>query len=143
MSSIVVDTSVVVAALNGADRDHAAVRDWIVTVDEDLVTSPLAVAEMDHLVGVGRSAAGTEALWRDLDEGVYTVRWWADALRETLAVARRRPGIGLTDASLVALAARLGTTRIATLDHRHFRTFAAPDGRAFTLLPADADEASG
>ena len=42
------------------------------------------------------------------------------------------------DASLLALAARLSTTRIATLDERHFRVL-EPLTRepAFTLLPAD------
>jgi predicted nucleic acid-binding protein len=44
------------------------------------------------------------------------------------------------DASLVAIAARLGTTDIATLDERHFRTLRPLTGEpAFRLLPADAD----
>ncbi len=52
--------------------------------------------------------------------------------------ARKNPGIGLTDASLLVLAARLETTRIATLDERHFRVVLALTGEAaFTLLPAD------
>ena len=47
-------------------------------------------------------------------------------------------GLGLADASLVALAERLETISIATLDERHFRSvrpLAAAD--AFRLLPAD------
>ena len=39
---------------------------------------------------------------------------------ETVAIARRHPWIGLTDASLVALAGLLRTNRILTFDH-HFR----------------------
>ena len=43
------------------------------------------------------------------------------------------------DASLVALAARLGTTSIATFDERHFRAMQPLTGEpAFTLLPVDA-----
>jgi uncharacterized protein len=58
----------------------------------------------------------------------------------TLKVARAREDIGLTDASLVALAAHLGTTRIVTLDHRHFRRLQPLTGEpGFVLLPADAD----
>jgi predicted nucleic acid-binding protein len=64
------------------------------------------------------------------------VRWWADALIETLSIARRHPFAGLADASLVALAARLRTNRIATLDH-HFRSM-TPGGEGFVALPADA-----
>jgi hypothetical protein len=48
------------------------------------------------------------------------------------------PDTELPDASLVALAGRLRTTRVATLDHRHFRTVTLADGRPFTVLPADA-----
>ena len=48
-------------------------------------------------------------------------------------------GVSLTDASLVALAARLETTSIATFDERHFRTIQPLTGEpAFTLLPVDA-----
>lgn len=46
--------------------------------------------------------------------------------------------IGITDASLVVLAARYTTIRILTLDDRHFRAIAPLWGAAaFTLLPAD------
>ena len=45
--------------------------------------------------------------------------------------------IGLTDASLVVLAARYATTRLLTLDERHFRAIRPLRGDAFTILPAD------
>ncbi|MEX2195137.1 MAG: PIN domain-containing protein [Thermoleophilaceae bacterium] len=138
---IVVDTSFVVALLNRGDAHHAEARNWIATTDDELVTTPLAVAEIDHLVARFGRSDGTAALWRDLDEGAYTVDWWPGAVGETIAVAagHERPWIGLTDASLVALAARVHTTLIATLDERHFRALAPLTGEpAFTLLPADA-----
>lgn len=47
-------------------------------------------------------------------------------------------GIGLADASIVALAARYETNRILTLDERHFRTLRPLRGRSFRLLPQDA-----
>lgn len=47
--------------------------------------------------------------------------------------------LGLADASLVALAERLATIDIATLDERHFRAVRPlANGKAFRLLPADA-----
>ena len=46
--------------------------------------------------------------------------------------------IGLTDASLVVLGERLRTTRILTLDERHFRAIQPLQGGHFTILPADA-----
>ena len=135
--TVVLDTNVVVALYDAADPDHTLVADWVMALDEDLVATPLAVAEMDYLV---RERGGTDAqatLWRDLDDGAYGVRWWADALTETLTIARRHPFVGLTDASLVALAGRLRTQRIATVD-QHFRSLTTPAGEPFVLLPDDA-----
>jgi uncharacterized protein len=135
--AVVLDTSIVVALMRARDSEHARVRRFVETLDDDLVTSPLAVAEMDRIA----AALGPEfsrGLWADLRSGAYAVRWWADAMLETIAVAREHPEVGLTDASLVALAARLRTDRIATLDIDHFRSLTTPDGEAFVLLPADA-----
>ncbi len=136
--TIVVDTSVVLALLDRGDRDHATVRDWVAAVDEDLFTSPLAVAEIDRLLATHGGPAAREALRGDLDSGAYNVRWWADGVADMLAVVRDRPELGLTDASLVALAERLRTRRIATLDVERFRPVTDRDGKPFTLLPADA-----
>ena len=43
--------------------------------------------------------------------------------------------LGGTDASVVRLAERHGTTRIATLNHRHFRVVRPRHATAFNLLP--------
>ena len=133
--TVVVDTSMAVALYDADDDHHTEASAWIAESDDDLVVTPLVVAELDHVVP--RRVIGE--LLRDFEVGAYVVRWWADALTETLAVARARPDIGLTDASLVALAGRLRTNRIATFDHRHFRTLNDTAGRPFRLLPADPD----
>jgi predicted nucleic acid-binding protein len=133
----VVDSSFVIALLRADDEDHPRARDWMETVSEDLVTSPLALAEIGHFAALGGPDA-LDAYWSDLESGIYTVRWWADALSETIAIARRNPPIGLADASLVAVAAKVSTNRIATFDHRHFRKLTTVGGDPFVVLPADA-----
>jgi uncharacterized protein len=135
--TVVLDTSVALALYDAGEPDHDVVRTWLGMIDEDLVTTPLTLTEMDHLLAARGGTAVREALWDDLDAGAYGVRWWADALAETLSIARRHPFAGLTDASLVALSGRLRTNRIATLD-QHFRAMTTPGGEAFVLLPADA-----
>lgn len=65
---------------------------------------------------------------------------WPGAIAAAVEVAERYADgdLGLADASLVALADRVGTIDIATLDERHFR--AVPPltgGGAFRLLPRD------
>jgi predicted nucleic acid-binding protein len=92
---------------------------------------------MDYLVHQRGGSDGRDALWLDLEAGAYIVRWWADALNETLRIVRRHPFVGLTDASLVALAGLLRTRRIATVD-QHFRSLTTPAGEPFVLLPDDA-----
>lgn len=135
--TVVLDTNVVVALYDAADPDHALVADWVATLDEDLVATPLAVAEMDCLVRQRGGERACDVFWSDLDAGAYRVRWWADALNETLLIAQRHPFAGLTDASLVALAGLLRTRRIATVD-QHFRSMTTPAGEPFVLLPDDA-----
>lgn len=135
--TIVLDTTFVVGLMNERDDHHHLALEWFGSVDEDLVTSPLALAEMDHLVGGHGGSPARDALWANFESGAFTVRWWADALTETLTIARRQPFLGLADASLAAVAHRVGTARIATFD-THFRSISAPGHEPFKLLPADA-----
>jgi predicted nucleic acid-binding protein len=135
--SVVIDTGVAIALYDAADPDHGRVAEWIAGIDEDLITTPLAVAEMDYLAESRGGPSGRAALWDDLEAGAFGVRWWADGMRDTLAIARRHPFLGLTDSSLVALAGLLRTRRIAALDN-HFRSLTTPGGEPFVLLPADA-----
>jgi uncharacterized protein len=44
-------------------------------------------------------------------------------------------GLGLVDASIVAIAERLGATTIATLNHRDFRVVRPRHVAAFELVP--------
>jgi predicted nucleic acid-binding protein len=138
---IVVDTSVIVAYMNATDDAHERVATWLDDIDDDLATTPLIVAEVDHLVGARGTAAALTALRSDLAAGAYLVEWWPGAMASAVKVAERYAdtGLGLADASVVALAERLGTIDIATLDERHFRAVRPlGGGTAFTLLPADA-----
>ena len=136
---IALDTSVVVAFMNRRDDDHERVAAWMETAGEDLFTTPLIVAEIDHLVSRAGGPDAALAFYEDLLSGAYLVEWWPEATAETVAAARTDQDIGLADASLLALAARLETTRVATLDERHFRVVSPLTGEpAFTLLPTDA-----
>ena len=133
--TLIVDTNIVLAIYDTRDEAHERIVSWYGGLDEDLTTSPLAVAEMDHLV-TQRAGRGTAAgFWADLDAGALQVRWWSTAMAETIAISRARPQLGLTDASLIAIAPIARTTRIATLDRKHFNAVRTQDGDLFTLLP--------
>jgi predicted nucleic acid-binding protein len=139
--AVVVDSSLIVALANGGDQYHAEAVEWLSAVDEDLVTSPLVVAEADQLLRRYGGAPAGEAFCRDLAAGAYVVRWWADAMVETTAIAERHAAtaaIGLVDASLVAVANRANTRRIASFRTALMRKLSTVSGDRFVLLPADA-----
>jgi predicted nucleic acid-binding protein len=63
---IVIDTSVIVAYMNAGDDHHATVSAWLDTADDDLATTPVIVAEVDHLVAARGGSAALSALRADL-----------------------------------------------------------------------------
>lgn len=137
---IVVDTSVILAFMNSADAHHAEVGAWLESEPDDLATTPLIVAEADHLIAARGGSGATTAFRADLSRGAYLVEWWPGAMIAAVGIAERYAdmGLGLADASLVALAEHVQTTAIATLDERHFRAVRPLyGGDAFRLLPRD------
>jgi hypothetical protein len=144
---IVLDTSVIYALLDAGDDRHRSAQAWYEMVDVELVTTPLVLAEADHLAGARAGTRAVAAFRADVRAGAYRVEWWSGAAQECAAVADRYADldIGLTDASLVVLSARMETLDIATFDERHFRAIRPlSGGPAFRLLPSDRDQlASG
>lgn len=139
---IVIDTSVIYALIDAADRRHREAVDWYRRTTADLATTPLVLAEADHLIGARCGERALRAFRADVRSGAYLVEWWPTAAAEAATIADRYAdlGLGLTDASLVALAARIGSIAIATFDERHFRAVAPlAGGPAFRLLPFDAE----
>jgi predicted nucleic acid-binding protein len=137
----VVDTSLIYALLDANDNNHRLAVDWYTSTLPALNTTPLVLAEVDHLAGARLGPRAQSAFRHDLTSGAYDITWWNEATDQCVAIAEqyRDLQVGLTDASLVALATRLGTTEIATFDERHFRAMRpASGGAAFRLLPADA-----
>lgn len=137
---IIVDTSAILAYMNAADTHHAEVSAWLDGEQDELATTPLIVAEADHLVGARGGPVALSALRADLVAGAYLIEWWPQAIGAAVRVAERYAdtALRLADASLVVLAERLETVSIATLDDRHFRAVRPlAAGDAFRLLPQD------
>lgn len=108
-----------------------------------LVTSEAVATEADYLILTRLGVDAELAFLQDLAEGTFSVECLDRTERRaaaSLARQYRDLQLGLADASLVLLARRFGTTRIATLDERAFRAVAPLQGGAFTVLPADGTE---
>jgi predicted nucleic acid-binding protein len=135
---LLVDTGVIVAAADRSDPHHAACARLLEETEDPLVTSPLVIAEAAYLINRELGPAAEVALYTAVVDGALTVEAPAHAdwsrIRELVGRYRDLP-LGGTDASLVALAERFGTDRVATLDHRHFRVVRPLHVPALTLLP--------
>jgi predicted nucleic acid-binding protein len=137
----ILDTSVLYALLDARDQRHRQATAWYEESSEELATTPLVLAEVDHLAVAKAGERAVRAFRHDAASGAYLVEWWGSAAREAVGVAERYRDLGpsLTDASLVVLAARLDTVAIATFDERHFRAMRPVMGApAFRLVPLDS-----
>ena len=134
---LVVDTNVLVAAADNADPDHDR---SVQAIDgaSPLVTTALVIAETAYLIGRQLGAAAEAGFFRAVAAGDLRVEMItpADAGRIAELIERYSDlGLGGTDASLIAIAERLGVTRIATLDRRHFGVVRPNHTPAFELIP--------
>lgn len=119
---------------------HRAVTELLRSESGPLVTTEVAVAEADFLI-LNRLGPEVElAFLDDLAEGTFQVECLSQAeLKVARDIARRYRSLklGLADCSLVVLARRYRTNRIATFDERAFRTVIPLQGGTFVVLPAD------
>ena len=135
---IVLDTSILLAYLWAPDPAHTRAVALLSDEEGPFIVSPYVVAELDYLL-LKKGGVGLELLAiEELSDGAYELPVMGAAdLISCLSVlgAYREHSIGVTDASLVVLADRYGTDRIATLDRRHFSIMRSLNGGPFALLP--------
>ena len=137
---IICDTSGLVAAYSANDSRSRQVTELLRSEPGQLIVSPFVLAELDYLIQTRAGVRDELKVLADMANGVYRL---ADVDSSDIAQAAaviqryRRMNIGLTDASLVVLAAKYGTTRLLTFDERHFRAIRPLTSSAFTILPAD------
>jgi uncharacterized protein len=137
---IVLDTSGLLAALDADQRHHERARQALNADPGPFLLSPFVLAELDYLLLERVGMHAERALLDEVAAGVYDLVPFG--VEEVAAAADLigRYGelrIGLADASLAVIAAAAKTTRLLSLDERHFRPMRPLWGDAFTLLPAD------
>ena len=137
---IVLDTSGLLAALDADQRHHERARQVLAADPGPLLLSPFVLAELDHLLLERVGVQAERALLDEVAGGVYDlVPLGVGEVAEAAALVGRygELRVGLADASVVVIAGAAKTTRLLTLDERHFRPMRPLWGEAFTLLPAD------
>jgi uncharacterized protein len=138
VKAIVCDTGPLLAVLNDRDKLHATCVAFFDAYDGDLLVPSLVVTEICYLA---QTQVGAHAEARFLDSIVAgevkiehpTEQDWTRIAQ----LVRTYAGfpLGVVDASVIAVAERLGITQLATIDNRHMRAVKPVHCDAFELLP--------
>jgi uncharacterized protein len=144
VTAIVVDTSAILALFDEAYAEHPAIAGIVTSSSGPFALSPMVVAEADYMLFNRLGAAAARRFAGNVASEAYVLAPWsasdhAAALDVCDQYGDNKDYIGMADASNVVLADRYRTTRILSLDQRHFRKLRPLRGGShFTLLPYDA-----
>jgi predicted nucleic acid-binding protein len=132
----IVDSGPLYAVTDTDDQDHLRSLAALQQAGLQLVIPALVVAEVTYLVG-RRLGAEAEARFlrglAELEVEAPAVEDWS-RIGELVEQYQNVP-LGGTDASVIALAERIGSETVVTLDRRHFGAVEPRHCRAFRLLP--------
>ncbi|HVF13642.1 MAG TPA: PIN domain-containing protein [Acidimicrobiales bacterium] len=135
--SVVVDTGVFVSAADTDEPRHADCAGQLTSHRGELVTTAAVVVETAWLIEdrLGPAAEGRFLTMVINDVHVVDLTR-VDYLRCIELIDRYADlGLGLVDASIIAVAERHGHTTIATLNHRDFRVVRPAHCDTFELVP--------
>lgn len=133
----IADTGFVVALLNRADDRHLDVTS--VYLQQELILLPQTVlAEVAYLVGRNAGISVLVTFFRNLAASRFrSISLTEDDLFRVADILEQYQDsrIDFVDASVMAIAERLSSIRILTLDQRDFRLFRPRHCSSFELLP--------
>jgi uncharacterized protein len=135
---LICDTSGLLAFFDASDKHHVSTAAVVDADPGPFVVSPYVLAELDYLLVTKRGDRAELSALRELSGGAWTLPEFDPSSVGAAAALIEKYGdqaIGVTDASLVALAGRFETDRILTHDHRHFDVLRTVAGDPFVVLP--------
>lgn len=135
---ILLDTGVLYAGADQDDAHHPACAGLLQTDPGPLLVPVPVVTETAWLIEARLGPPAEATFLHSLADGelsrvdLIDADW--DRAVQLIEDYHDLP-LGLVDASVIAVAERLGVTEIATLDRRHFSVVRPRHAEAFTLLP--------
>lgn len=136
--ALVLDTGVLLGALDVADRDHRRCADLLSATREELVIPAPVLVEADQMLSKHGRLQGWASLAQAIAEGGYRLHHIEAAVVARAGALQTKHAdlrIGFVDAAVFLTCVELGEDKVATLDHRHFSVLRTEDGRALRLLP--------
>lgn len=136
MALAIVDTGPLYAVADADDDDHERCLEVLEDPSLRLIVPCMVIAEATYLIGARLGPDAEVAFLRGVEELDVEAPAPADWRRIAALVAKYRDfPLGGTDAAVIALAERLGTDLIVTLDRRHFGAVRPKHVKALRLLP--------
>lgn len=136
--ALVLDTGVLIAAIEPRDDHHEPCARLITQAREARVVPAPVLVELEYLLRHASEQGAFKAFLDDSARGAYIVEALSaedyarvGELLETYADLR----LGFVDAAVLAVTERLREPKLGTLDHRHFSVLRARHVDALELLP--------
>lgn len=136
--ALVLDTGPLLALLDADDRDHRRCAAVVHDLDEELVIPTLVLVELDYWL----RKRDQRQVWSDFADdvrgGAYRLHHPDERdVSRSAALERQYASLdlGVVDASVIVACERLGETKVATLNPRHFSVVRPHHCEALTLLP--------
>ncbi|MFC0865038.1 type II toxin-antitoxin system VapC family toxin [Sphaerimonospora cavernae] len=135
---IVIDSGPLVAAVNNRDNHHYACSQLLRTHPGPLLVPATVVTEVCQLVEKRQGSKAEAAFLKSFGSGLDLIDLTNEDLirMSTLVETYASLPLGAVDASVIAVAERLGATEVATIDRRHFTVVRPRHTSALILLPA-------
>ncbi|AWS41358.1 type II toxin-antitoxin system VapC family toxin [Streptosporangium sp. 'caverna'] len=134
---IVIDSGPLVAAVNIRDNHHEICARLLRTHPGPLLVPVTVVTEVCQLIEKRQGGKAEAAFLRSFQSGLVLIDLInedLDRMIDLVEIYANLP-LGAADASVIAVAERLGLAEVATLDRRHFTVVRPRHLAAFTLLP--------
>ena len=137
--TVLADTGAVYALIDRSDDWHGRMLAWWREQARSVLLPVTVLPEIAYLLHTRIGPLAEEAFVSAVAGGEFTiepleVRPDAERAAALMAVYRDA-GFGFVDATIVAMAERLGVTELLTTDRRHFSLVRPKHVRAFMLLP--------
>jgi len=134
---ILVDTGPLVAAADADDANHERCVAFLAGAPRPLLVAASVIPEVCYLLARYLGSTAEAAFLRAFPEELSIQEVTVSDLRRAADLVEQYDDLrlGMVDASLIAIAERLGLRTVATLDRRHFSVVRPRHVAAFELVP--------
>jgi predicted nucleic acid-binding protein len=134
--ALLLDTGVLYALADRDDAWHKRCRRLLASANDLLLVPVTVLPEVCYLLHARLGPLAERRFLASVAAGELAVEDLGDSdTRRCVEILERYPAIGFVDASIVAMAERLGLSTIATTDRRHFGALRPRHVAAFRLVP--------